>query len=105
LTVSLIIWQFMLAGHTMLITASAAREGARVLAVGCWPDVGAAREAVIRASPGFNERQIIPEIGGDYVAMTVRLKIPLVLRGPYVIAERMPWTRSRAVMRRERCTW
>ena len=103
LTVGLIIWQFMLAGHTMLITASAAREGARAFAL-CPPEdpYGAAT----RASPGFNDRQIQPEVGSNgYVAVTVRLKIPLVLRGPYVIAERMPWTRYKAVMRRERCTW
>lgn len=99
LIVALIIWQIYLAGHTIVVTASAAREGARTFAV-CGGNAGQAVDAVNRASPGYHPRV---ELGGGSgsVIVTVYNQIPTIPI-PY-LNQIMPEARSRAIMRQERC--
>ncbi len=94
LMVGLIIVQLLLAGQTMMVALSAAREGARA-AVVC-EDVGS---AVARASPGFSP-QISIQDGADDVKVVVGLQIPTI-DIPYVHTL-MPVVQENATMRKEK---
>ena len=92
--IAIIILYTMVAGYTMVVAASAAREAARAEAVG-EDGVGAAR----RASPGFDGRRDTQCGGGDTVWCAVTLRLPV--RIPLLVDENVP-IRFRAEMRRER---
>ena len=80
MVVGLIIWQFMIFGHTQMITASAAREGARAASV-C-ENIG---DAVRRTREGYHaewDYYPIPSPcfwGGQPVTIRVRMDLPTVL--------------------------
>ncbi len=96
LMVGLIIVQLLLAGQTMMVALSAAREGARA-AVVC-EDVGS---AVARASPGFAP-QISTQDGADDVKVIVGLQVPTI-DIPFVHTL-MPVVQESATMRKEKTT-
>lgn len=76
LLVSLVAWQFALAGHAAWLAGNAARVAARAAAVGADP-VAAAR----RALPARLRRDlVVAERGGDRI--DVRVRIPVVVGGP-----------------------
>ena len=73
----LIGWQFLLAGHTFIVTANAAREGARAAAV-CNADIFVAIDAAKEAIPEVFDASVIPIPSGEKVSVTVRTKIPVI---------------------------
>ncbi len=93
LMVGLIIVQLLLAGQTMMVALSAAREGARA-AVVC-ESVGG---AVARASPGFAP-QISVQDGANDVKVVVGLQVPTI-DIPFVHTL-MPVVSESATMRKE----
>jgi hypothetical protein len=80
MVVGLIIWQFMVFGHTQMITANAAREGARAASV-C-EDID---DAIDRTRAGYEAEWDYDPIpipclfGGQPVTIRVRLDLPTVL--------------------------
>lgn len=81
LWVGLIIWQFMVFGHCMLVTAAAARDGAREAAA-----YGDAQSAVDESIGDFYEYEV--QAGscggiGSPVRVTVKAKVPII-EIPYV---------------------
>jgi hypothetical protein len=75
LLTALVAWQLVLAGHTLWLTAQAARVAARAEAVGRSP-AAAARSALPRSlEHGLGVSR--PRRGG----VTVRVRVPLVVRG------------------------
>lgn len=96
----LIGWQFFLAGHTFIITANAAREGARALAV-CEGNAGFAQQAVDRSVPSAYT-PLTNAQDGDPVTVIVTNKIP-VIDIFKLVDEWMPDVRFTATMRKERC--
>ncbi|MFN8440454.1 MAG: TadE family protein [Caldilineaceae bacterium] len=111
--VGLIVWQFFLVGHTFIVTANAAREGARALAV-CNSTPAAAVQAVRAALPNWylNPQNpngaptapvtISPSPGMSSV--TVRLSTPIpaidIFQNYQELLPRVDWS---ATMRKERC--
>jgi Flp pilus assembly protein TadG len=94
LMIGLIIVQVLLAGQTIMVANSAAREGARAAAV-C-EDVGG---AVVRASPGFSPQiQRIPN--GTEVTVKVSLQVPTI--GIRFLQTMMPIVTGSSTMRFER---
>ncbi len=100
LTAALIGWQFLMAGHTFVVTANGAREGARALAV-CRGTAGDATAAVNDAVAGVFQPQTNASRGRSAV-VEVTTKIPVIdiFRN---FDERLPPVRFRAVMRAEKC--
>ena len=97
LLIGLVVWQFMVFGHCMLVTAAAARDGARVAAA--WQD---ASSAVASSIGGAYEFRVQPGgCGGigNPVQVTVRTKVPII-DIPYVALPEI-WTRHTATMRCE----
>jgi len=97
--VAIIILYTMVTGYTMVVAASAAREGARALAV----DDSDWRGAVDRASPGFDGRRDVSNCSTrDIACCRVTLRVPL--RIPLLIPEErgLPVGPFTAKMRRER---
>lgn len=92
-------WQFFLAGHTFVITANAAREGARTLAV-CGG--GNVRNAVERTIPGYDPEIIQATRGGSRTVVVVGNDIPKAYIADFINPE-FPQIRFRAVMRTEKC--
>ncbi|MDJ0754747.1 MAG: hypothetical protein QNJ45_14580 [Ardenticatenaceae bacterium] len=93
-----IVWQFALLGYTAVITAGAAREGARAAAVG-----NSCQAAAANASIGWDGgvRRVNCSCGGQACTATVQLQIkkapiPLISSLP-----NYPWVSSTAVMRYE----
>lgn len=100
--VFLIGWQFLLAGHTFIVTANAAREGARALAV-CNASFVEAYDAANDSVADVFDAIVIPIDGDDKVSVTVTTKIPAikVFRGNVdVFLPPVPFT---VEMRKERC--
>ncbi len=80
MVVGLIIWQFMVFGHTQMVTASAAREGARAATV-C-EDVDDAVERTVESHEYEWDYAPLPIpclFGGQPVTVRVRLDLPTVL--------------------------
>lgn len=100
LVVALIGFQIFLVGHTMVVAGSAAREGARALAVCPQGDVGG---AVQRASPGYSPEIRETNRSGSTARVVVALQIPTI-RIAHFIEERMPKVTASATMRAERCS-
>lgn len=100
LVVTLIGFQIFLVGHTMVVAASAAREGARALAVCPREDVAG---AIQRASPGYTPEIREQSRGGTTSRVVVALQIPTI-RIAHFIEERMPKVAASATMRTERCS-
>jgi hypothetical protein len=100
--IGLVLVQVLLAGQTIMVAVSAAREGARAAAV-CEPDVYG---VVARASPGFSARNVQVENAGQNVKVTVGLRMPLI-PNPIFKADSVPPIQASAVMRREltRCSY
>jgi hypothetical protein len=97
LMVGLIVWQFMVFGHCMLVTAAAARDGARAAA-----SYGSAHGAVAASIGGAYPYLV--QAGscggtGSPVRVTVRAKVPII-DIPYVPIPDI-WTRHTATMRCE----
>jgi hypothetical protein len=100
MVVGLIIWQFMVFGHTQMITANAAREGARAASV-C-EDIG---DAVNRTREGYHAEWDYSPIpipcfwGGQPVTIRVRMDLPTVLTQSGEIWRRwgLPRIQTRAV--------
>lgn len=102
LTMFLIGWQFLLAGQTFIVTANAAREGARALAV-CNASIIEAHDAANDAIADVFKPFVLPIDGDDKVKVTVTSKIPAikVFRGNVdVLLPPVPFT---VEMRKERC--
>jgi len=97
----LIGWQFFLAGHTFIVTANAAREGARALAV-CGASSGDAIAAVRRSVPAGYTPSTSPSAGGSAVTVQVSNQIPVIDIFSSV-DEWMPDVTFQAVMRKETC--
>lgn len=102
MAIILIGWQFFLVGHTFIVTANAAREGARALAV-CNSSAGAAREAAMRSLPqGYQAGASVEPQNGQSVTVWVKTDIPVIdIFKDY--DEWLPSVRFKAVMRKERC--
>ncbi|MFN8487655.1 MAG: TadE family protein [Caldilineaceae bacterium] len=97
----LIGWQFFLAGHTFIVTANAAREGARALAV-CGANGGDAIQAVQRSVPSGYTPMVEPNDGSGSVTVKVTNQIPVIdIFANY--QEYMPPVKFQAVMRKEKC--
>lgn len=97
LMVGLIVWQFMVFGHCMLVTAAAARDGARAAAA-----YGSAQSAVSTSIGDFYEYEV--QAGscgwiGTPVQVTVKAKVPII-DIPYVPIPEI-WTEHTATMRCE----
>lgn len=92
--------QLFLVGHTMVVAASAAREGVRALAVCPQGDVAG---AVQRASPGYHPEIREASRGGTTSRVVVALQIPTI-RIAHFIEELMPMVPASATMRTERCS-
>jgi pilus assembly protein CpaE len=102
LMIGLIIWQFLIVGHTMLITESAAREGARAAAAHKDCNFAVYKAIGLKAIPIY-----WPDIqcgrcsgSGGPVEVTVRLRIPIV-PNPWVRITGPIWTEAKAVFRCE----
>lgn len=90
----LIIWQLMLVGHTVIVAASAAREGARAAAVDKNPYA-----AVEQASSG--QAEVVSISGGDMRSVTVRARIPKI-NLPFIgYLPNLPYVYQTATMRYE----
>lgn len=89
-----IIWQLMLVGHTAIIAASAAREGARASVVGRDPYA-----AVEKASLGRAE--VFRITGDEMKAVTVRARIPKINLPLIGYLPDLPYVYQTAVMRDE----
>jgi hypothetical protein len=100
LVVGLIIWQFMVFGHTQMITANAAREAARAASV-C-EDIG---DAVRRTRAGYRANWDYHPIpvpclwGGQPISIRVRMDLPTVLPqdGEIWRSWRLPRIQTRSV--------
>ena len=94
--VAMIAWQFIIAAHVALITASAAEEGARAAAVR-----GNAYAAVARGIGGYQYVTTagVCAGGGMPVAVTVRIRLP-ILEIPFVPIPPL-WTNHTATARCE----
>ncbi len=98
--VALIGWQFLLVGHTFVVTANGAREGARALAV-CRGTSGDAVSAVNSSVASIFRPQTNASRGRS-AEVVVTTQIP-VMDIFHNVQERLPPVRFRAVMRSERC--
>jgi len=95
LLVGLVVWQLIIFGHCMLVTASAARDGARAVA-----DHQGAGGAVGASMGGAYPYRIVQAGGcssiGSKVRVTVEAKLPII-DIPYVPLPDI-WTRHTATM-------
>jgi len=87
LMMGLIIWQFMVFGHQMVVTADAARQGARAAAAGYSCEIFLLLDTLPQytalAFSDCNECQD----SGDEVEVTARLQIPMVVIRRFLLTE------------------
>ena len=101
LSTILIGWQFLVAGHTFIVTANAAREGARALAV-CNATPGDAISAVRRSLPNGYNPMTNPMPGGGSVSVEVTNQIQVI--DIFIsVKEWIPPVTFKATMRKETC--
>ena len=97
LMIGLLVWQFMVFGHVMLMTAAAAREGARSAAA--YDSAYGAVARVVKGSYPYTVNAGVCAMEGTPVSVNVRLKVPMISI-PYV-PPIMVWTNHTATMRCE----
>jgi len=90
----LIIWQLMLVGYTVIIAASAAREGARAAVVDKNPYL-----AVEQVSSGRAE--VVSITGGEMKSVKVRARIPKINLPLIGYLPNLPYVYQTATMRYE----
>lgn len=96
---ALIGWQMFMAGHTFIVTANAAREGARVLAVCGGGNVQAAAN---RTSPGYRPQVLQATRGSRTTTVRIGNQIPKI-RIINFLDPALPQVQMKATMRTEEC--